>query len=540
MLLHEHESGWYACRVEDGAASSELVVSVAVASAEACVPQRSAGLQWPRAAAGTAAELACPAPLAGVARRPCDAGRWGPPDLSGCLHPQFARLRDDVCAAGSNKQEPLNTAALPTQLVVKVLVDGEDWRSRMGSFAACLRVAREQPPRSTPAGWRPQCVETSSPAAPSSCGTAVSGDNYTRCLCRRPGAYAVISAPFQPRVERAPDDDQSLSAAVLGCSFCLAQTLFALALLLPCWWRHRDCFVFLKLQCCTATSGAMAVFIYGVRNSSNKIAYPYIAASLEAFLLIGTTSHVGKVLIVYIEVVQLSRSRHVNKIIVIITTGLSLLAVLCDRLIYHLLGWAQTSWWLLFGTKMFIMFTTIVSLTLAVYLFLYISVTSKLRVFSRSMTLDSRTVSIRMRFLNTGAIVLFFTVIMEASSILFINIHIVPYSYIFGCSCTLLGFTIVACYLWKSEVPVCAWMMHDVPPTQAISEENISTTTQPKCVSTNREIDQEVPTMLWSSTIQNLVKICTNIRQLMTKTSNERYAVIIRCSAYHLNPTRRN
>ena len=67
------------------------------------------------------------------------------------------------------------------------------------------------------------------------------------------------------------------TVVLVGCVCCLVQTMFTLLLLLPYWWHYRTCLIFLKLQCCTATSGAMGVFIYAVRDSipnvSIKLSY---------------------------------------------------------------------------------------------------------------------------------------------------------------------------------------------------------------------------------------------------------------------------
>jgi hypothetical protein len=61
------------------------------------------------------------------------------------------------------------------------------------------------------------------------------------------------------------------TVVLVGCVCCLVQAMFTLFLLLPYWWHHRTCLIFLKLQCCTATSGAMGVFIYAVRDSVPKV-----------------------------------------------------------------------------------------------------------------------------------------------------------------------------------------------------------------------------------------------------------------------------
>lgn len=58
---------------------------------------------------------------------------------------------------------------------------------------------------------------------------------------------------------------------MVGCICCLVQSLVAISLLLPHWWRHRTCVVFLKIQCCLSVLGAMSIFIYSVHSFIPKV-----------------------------------------------------------------------------------------------------------------------------------------------------------------------------------------------------------------------------------------------------------------------------
>jgi len=52
-----------------------------------------------------------------------------------------------------------------------------------------------------------------------------------------------------------------------------------------------------------------------------QASFPYVTTSLEAFLLIGMSSHLSKLLIVYTEVIQIPRVQHMKQTVVSIITG---------------------------------------------------------------------------------------------------------------------------------------------------------------------------------------------------------------------------
>lgn len=60
--------------------------------------------------------------------------------------------------------------------------------------------------------------------------------------------------------------EQTTFIVIFGCGSCLAQCLISSLILGTFWWKNRNWLNFLKLQCCGALVGAMAVFIYAVYN----------------------------------------------------------------------------------------------------------------------------------------------------------------------------------------------------------------------------------------------------------------------------------
>ncbi|GLG99882.1 Uncharacterized protein GBIM_06245, partial [Gryllus bimaculatus] len=176
----------------------------------------------------------------------------------------------------------------------------------------------------------------------------------------------------------------------------------------------------------------MGIFIYAVRDKVRKNSFPYVTTSLEAFLLIGMFSHLSKLLIVYTEV-QIPKVRHIKQTVVNISTGVPVLAILCTHLAHHSTGWKLTAWWLVCGTMIFNIFVAPAVIMLLLFLFLYFSVMVGL--------------------LQSAGIMFGVMVVMETSSILYINVPHSTCHYIFSFTSVLLGFIIFLCYILKSEAP---------------------------------------------------------------------------------------
>nr|CAD7568769.1 unnamed protein product [Timema californicum] len=578
---------------------------------------------------------------------------------------------------------------LPHRNVAK-LGDGKETEYEINSHVVSLEVRRDGQPFNSsttkmsislemdtfvkdynPYNWDVTCavaqvVKFSHSWDLSSCVTRHLDSNLTSCQCSQPGSYTVLLTSRGAQAGAQTVENYHL-VVLLGFVFCLLQTMFTLLLLLPYWWRHRSCLIYLKLQCCTATSGAMGVFIYAVRDSIPKSSFPYVTTSLEALLLIGMSSHLSKVLIVYTEVVQLPKIKHLKQTVVSVITavgahptcayrlsiivsgeaqledkpppsspnrdynldlsvlgslvlyetsalanyaievgilyseltsdfvkaiqtylqsgcgekggrprkigeeqsviyrpsltgnskcvsererlgnskcvsergrtgnskcvsesgrtgnskcvserariGVPVLAVLCSHLAHDSTGWHLKSWWLIFGTMLFNIFVTSVAIMLVLFVFLYCSVMRKLRILSGKDIRDNKAVMHRVGFLKRGATVMSSMLLMEASSVCYINLPGRTYHYIFSFSSALLwhppligavgaaflsiklihrqslnkalnsllslictwpgfflgippnfrkGFIIFVCYVWKSETPVCVHILRQL------------------------------------------------------------------------------
>ncbi|XP_049954771.1 uncharacterized protein LOC126470801, partial [Schistocerca serialis cubense] len=315
-----------------------------------------------------------------------------------------------------------------------------------------------------PLRWKSTCAVTSVAQVEHSwniegCKTHTGANNISSCRCYQPGSFAILMTSHNAVLTSAPTINQHLIPLV-GCIVCLLQTMMTLVLLLPHWWYHQNCLVFLKLQCSLAVMAAMITFVYVFQGSVGKEFFPYVTTSLEAFMLIGNSSHISKLLIVYTEVVKIPKVKHLKQTVICIITGVPVLALLCSHLVHHSTDWNLNSWWLIIGSTTFNIFITSITIMLLLFAFLYFMVIRKLSNYSRERHSGTKSVKYRTGLLKRAGIIFLMMVIVEISSILYINLQTVTYHYVFSVSTSLLGFSVLVCYIISSECPLHTKLLH--------------------------------------------------------------------------------
>ncbi|XP_049845498.1 uncharacterized protein LOC126298235 [Schistocerca gregaria] len=315
-----------------------------------------------------------------------------------------------------------------------------------------------------PLRWKSTCAVTSVAQVEHSwniegCKTHNGANNVSSCRCYQPGSFAILMTSHNAVLTSAPTINQHLIPLV-GCIVCLLQTMMTLVLLLPHWWYHQNCLVFLKLQCSLAVMAAMITFVYVFQGSVGKEFFPYVTTSLEAFMLIGNSSHISKLLIVYTEVVKIPKVKHLKQTVICIITGVPVLALLCSHLVHHSTDWNLNSWWLIIGSTTFNIFITSITIMLLLFAFLYFMVIRKLSNYSRERHSGTKSVKYRTGLLKRAGIIFLMMVIVEISSILYINLQTVTYHYVFSVSTSLLGFSVLVCYIISSECPLHTKLLH--------------------------------------------------------------------------------
>ncbi|KAL0272241.1 UNVERIFIED_CONTAM: hypothetical protein PYX00_005296 [Menopon gallinae] len=307
-------------------------------------------------------------------------------------------------------------------------------------------------------------------------GKLVSG-NVTKCHCKKTGTYAVLLVSGTNMLGSSAKESDHF-VVIIGCGSCLVQSILTLFLLLPYWWRHKTCLVFLKMQCCLAISGAMSIFIYSVQYSVPKSMFPCVTTFLEIFLLIGLSSHLSKVLIVYTEIIQLPRVKHIKETVVCIITGAPVLAVLCNLLGYHTTGWILKSWWITKGSMVFNVFIACAMVLLVLFVFLYVIVMRKLYLLTQINSDKSKAIFCRLGLLKRSGLIFLAMALMESASIFYINVLDVSSQFFFSGTSVLLGLVILFCYVVKSESPYHAKMwknlkMESTTPDDDFSSESV-------------------------------------------------------------------
>nr|XP_033189545.1 uncharacterized protein LOC117156543 isoform X3 [Bombus vancouverensis nearcticus] len=279
------------------------------------------------------------------------------------------------------------------------------------------------------------------------------GDATTHCLCPSSGTFAVFLTARAVRVVLAKKEQTTL-IVIFGCGSCLAQCLISSLILGTFWWKNRNWLNFLKLQCCGALVGAMAVFIYAVYNHLPESSYAIVAITLEAFLLIGMSAPISEALIIYAGLTQVRSSQHFQPTVIAVITGVPILAVLSTELTHKSTGWRHESWWLIFGSGVYNIFVTCATMMFLIFVLLYLGILHKAHALVEENVMKKEAIEARLRMLHRAAIVICGVIAMEASSIFYINSTSIIFHYIFASLSSVLGFVIMIIYIVIGELTI--------------------------------------------------------------------------------------
>ncbi|XP_034175708.2 uncharacterized protein LOC117602168 isoform X2 [Osmia lignaria lignaria] len=279
------------------------------------------------------------------------------------------------------------------------------------------------------------------------------GDSTTHCLCPNTGTFAIFLTARAVRVVLAKKE-QTTFIVIFGCGSCLLQCLLSSLILGSFWWRHRSWLNFLKLQCCGALVGAMAVFIYAVHNNLPESSYAIVAISLEAFLLIGMSAPISEALIIFAGLTQVRSNHHFQPTVIAVITGVPILAVLTTELTHKSTGWRHESWWLIFGSGVYNIFVTCATMMFLIFALLYLGILHKAHALVEENVMKKEAIEARLRMLHRAAIVICGIIAMEASSIFYINSSSIIFHYTFASLSSFLGFIIVIVYIVNGELAI--------------------------------------------------------------------------------------
>ncbi|XP_016770576.1 uncharacterized protein LOC410154 isoform X1 [Apis mellifera] len=324
------------------------------------------------------------------------------------------------------------------------------------------------------------------------------GDDVTHCVCPNSGTFAVFLTARAVRVVLAKKE-QTTFIVIFGCGGCLAQCLLSSLILGTFWWTNQSWMNFLKLQCCCALIGAMAVFIYAVHNDLPESSYAIVAITLEAFLLIGMSAPVSEALIIYAGLTQVRSSQHFQPTVIAVITGVPILAVLSTELTHKSTGWRHESWWLIFGSGVYNIFVTCATMMFLIFILLYLGILHKAHALVEENVMKKEAIDIRLRMLHRAAIVICSIIATETASIFYINSTSIIFHYIFASLSSVLGFVIMMMYIINDELTTIDLILRKLKWKQNAEEEEITSEPIKVCSKNSAEMENDTAPTLQSS-----------------------------------------
>ncbi|KAF5306155.1 hypothetical protein FQR65_LT07431 [Abscondita terminalis] len=282
------------------------------------------------------------------------------------------------------------------------------------------------------------------------CYTSLINSTTTKCICSQQGTYAVLITSQPLSLVHAEQQYSYQVLVLISCCVCLLFATVAVIVLIAHWTFIKSPITFLKVQYCSVLAISMIMFIIALSNDLPNECFPYVNTSLEIFLLIALSSHISKCLIVFAELVQLSKTQNLSNTIVAISTGVPVITVFASHLTHRTMGKRQSSWWLINGSVSFNIFVTAFLIITFLYNIMYLMVMEKL---TQCGDKPSVLVLERKRLLRRSFYIFWGTVVMVCSSIMYINMKESPYwNYAFALSNVLLVVIFFTCYVLKSEI----------------------------------------------------------------------------------------
>nr|XP_050851737.1 uncharacterized protein LOC127064569 isoform X2 [Vespula vulgaris] len=299
------------------------------------------------------------------------------------------------------------------------------------------------------------------------------GDGMTYCSCPNTGTVALFLTARAVRVVLAKKE-QTTFIVTLGCGSCLVQCSLSLLILGVYWWKNRSWLNFLKVQCCGALIGAMALFIYAIRGNLSDRNYSLVAIGLEAFLLVGMSTPISEALIIYSQLVHIRSNQHFQPTVIAVITGVPILAVMATELTHKSTGWRHESWWLIYGSGVYNIFVTCATVMFFVFMILYMGVLHKAHALIEENVMKKETIESRTRLLHRAAVIICGIIATEASSIFYINSTSIIYHYVFASLSSVLGFIIIIAYVVSNEINLLRPVLRKLKWRLETSNERIS------------------------------------------------------------------
>nr|XP_022910494.1 uncharacterized protein LOC111421552 isoform X1 [Onthophagus taurus]XP_022910497.1 uncharacterized protein LOC111421552 isoform X1 [Onthophagus taurus] len=279
------------------------------------------------------------------------------------------------------------------------------------------------------------------------CKTINLNSTCIRCICNTFGTFTVIGIEYNKPNSNARYIPNRI-IVIVGCAISLLSAIFTTTLLLFHWLYRRSSITFIKMQCSASTIGSMSIFILGFTSDLGEGAYLYTQAFLQVFLLIGISTQLSLLLIIYADLLQLNKRRNnIKTTSICVVTGPALITVFGNYLSHISMNLKTISWWVIIGTTSFCVFTISFSILMVSYHMLYFLIAKHIRNNDNINISKKRVV-----LFNRSMYIFYGESFVILTSILYINLNEnVVYHLLFATASILLATALLFCYILKSD-----------------------------------------------------------------------------------------
>ncbi|XP_066246025.1 uncharacterized protein [Euwallacea similis] len=284
------------------------------------------------------------------------------------------------------------------------------------------------------------------------CSSEFIDDRTSTCLCPKFGSYVLILVLTQPEEVTESNEPHKY---VLICSFflCIILTLFTTVCLgISCFLTKSSCLIILKLQCSMSLCLCEVLFAAAILREPPQRYLMVFLTFLEMFMLLGISSHLSKLLIVFTELIEMPKSMSSKYTVMGIISGVPLITIFGNHLAYKTMNLSLKSWWMMENTLAFNVFITVVSIMSGLFVFIYVSVIKKLKGLIVTREKHERAVKKRISLIKRAGCLFMLILGFIISSIVYINNQKLVWSiYQFGGVNFIMGLVLITCYILKSE-----------------------------------------------------------------------------------------
>ncbi|XP_062546548.1 uncharacterized protein LOC134212578 [Armigeres subalbatus] len=282
-------------------------------------------------------------------------------------------------------------------------------------------------------------------------------ENITRCICPLSGTFVVLLAKKNYNASVTKTSTRPI-LVVISCGCCFLQSCIAFAIMLPILYQRRCCVTFLKMQFCSATSMAMAIFILGLLQLFPQEWFSVVIALLTAFLLLSSSTLVAITVLVTTELGPRKLTAATSSLATGITGSIGLswfLPTLCATstpLVYSVMFETPDHWWHTTDSFGFILFIVIESLFVILFLLLFLTLMKKLLYLAKKHDKHNTSILRRIGLLYRTAMLFVANVLSHTFYLVYLNSEDLLSGYAFSASSIILGSCILLSFVIKAEV----------------------------------------------------------------------------------------